>query len=141
MDKTTFINKVIGIPWENRKSDFNSTDCFGLVYLYFMHVHNKEIPLPPGYYNKKPFEYCWEGYVDKDNWEPINNPIDGSVAFMSYDKDVPAHIGIVINRTQVLHCTGNIEKPGTVKIQSIRSIKKYYGQVKFFKRKSTDETS
>ncbi len=42
------LNDLIGVPFKLNRRDFKGCDCRGIVWLYYKHVMNKEIPFTDG---------------------------------------------------------------------------------------------
>lgn len=130
-----FIEKTIGLPWENRKSSFESVDCHGLVMLYYKHVLNIDIGVPPGYEDGRRIDECWVAEVESGNWIQVDRPTGDGIVFTCYVQGFPTHVGLVIGG-MVLHCRGSENHPGHVEMHSLRAIEKMYGKVTFHVHRS-----
>ena len=132
MMQSEFITKMIGKPWVNRASSFNSCDCWGLVLLYYKCVLNIGIPVFPGFINGVNFDECYKHEFPM--WEEAK-PESGMV-FTAYKGEQPVHVGVCINKTHVLHSRGSVNNPGKVELHSIRAIEKMYGELTFYRFKN-----
>lgn len=133
MDRVEFINKMIGVPWVNRASSFDSVDCWGLVILYFDKVLGVKLPDVKGYREKDDFNLCWNLEASNKHWAKVENPEPGSIVFTCYKNDKPTHVGVVLSRTKVLHTTGGLESAGSVQVNTIRAVEKIYGKMTYHK--------
>lgn len=90
----SYINSVIGKPWENRKRGKESFDCYGLLIDAFEKVKHLEIPIADGYFECKAIETIGKNELEKQNWiETTSNYAD---AFAAYDKNGNMfHVGAV----------------------------------------------
>lgn len=133
MTQKEFIEKVIGLPWVNRASSFESVDCWGLVILYYKNVLNINLPEVKGYEEKEGVTTCWIGEANKKHWIESDKPQMDGVVFTCYRGDNPFHVGVAISKTHVLHTTGYFDSGGTVQVNSIKAIEKIYGKITYHK--------
>ena len=133
MNQSEFINKIKGVPWVNRAVSFDEVDCYGLVVMYYRHVLGLELPVVAGFTENHSIIDCWIGGIH--SWEQVDTPPVKGLLFTSYRGDAPMHVGIVISPTHVLHCRGNVARPGKVEIHSIRTIASACGRITYHKFK------
>lgn len=134
MNKVDFINKVIGIPWENRASSFDSVDCWGLVLLYYKHVLNIDLPNVEGYGEFECISKCWQKEELKSHWVKVDDEKDCDLVFTCYDSDgKPCHVGIYIGNGKLLHSDGHIRAGGSVRVNNLQSVERLYGKVTLHK--------
>lgn len=132
MNQKEFIQKMIGKPWVNRASNFDACDCYGLIQLYYQHVLNIDLPTVAGYDDATcSTEQGWEANIH--DWEEVATPSENGLLFTSYKDEKPAHVGLVISPTHILHSRGFVDDPGKVEIHSIATLKKLFGKVTFHK--------
>jgi len=43
------LNKLVGIPFKLNRKDFDGCDCRGIVWLYYKHIKDREIPFSDGH--------------------------------------------------------------------------------------------
>lgn len=127
-----FQNKMIGVQWKNRESSFTGCDCYGLVLLFYKHVCNIDIEPDKDYTDEnidlnQGFAKITKGFIE------VSKPSKNGLMFVTFKDKKPTHVGVVISKTHVLHCFGNLENGGSVKIHSIRTLKNVYGKMKFYK--------
>lgn len=120
-----FVRKVIGVPWANRACSFDKVDCWGLVVLYYRHVHGIELHQTPDYEAGADFFTCYQG--DVVFWRKVDKPVDGGI-FVGYRGAQPAHVGLVLNR-QALHSRG---ENGSVRMDSLLVIQRAFTKVEYF---------
>jgi cell wall-associated NlpC family hydrolase len=130
MNQQQFISKVIGNPWIDRTSSFDSCDCWGLCRLYYQHVLNIELPTIAGYTEGKcDTAQGWQSGIH--DWEQVDKPSVNGLVFTCYKDNKPTHVGIVISPVKVLHSRGNVGHEGKTEIHSIRAIESIYGEMTF----------
>lgn len=131
MNKNDFINAVLHKPWVNRAQSMEQMDCWGLVILYYQHVLSIELPVINGY----SIGACSvpEGVSDQlIHWEKVDKPTLDGVVFMAFDGDLPAHVGVMISPTKMLHSRGSEETGGNVSIHSIQAMKSRYNRIEYY---------
>jgi len=131
MTKDEFINKVIGIPWVNRQSNFDGCDCFGIVKLYYKHVMGWDISEVKGYEQNEPFTDVLESNIEMQ-WSEIDNYEDGAMAVF-YVHGEPKHIALCIGGAKFLHSHGHINNAGKVELVKMRALKRLYNEVTYHK--------
>ena len=132
MIQQRFIDKVIGAPWIDRTSSFESVDCWGLVLLYYKHVLGIELPTITGY-DKGECDTAqgWQSGIHQ--WQQLDKPVGHGLLFTCYHDNKPSHVGVTIGPTKVLHARGSANNPGKVEIHSIRAIERLYGKMTYHK--------
>lgn len=131
MNSIEFINKMVGVPWENRASSFESVDCWGLVLLYYKHVLNIELPQTGGYLERENIEKCWVIESEK-RWQEVGSPTESGLVFTCYDSNLkPMHVGVCIDDTNALHADGHINNGGSVRVNKISSLERLHGKVTY----------
>ena len=132
MHQQEFIDKVIGNPWVDRTSSFESCDCWGMVLLYYKHVIGIELPTIAGY-DKGECDTAqgWQSGIHQ--WQQLDKPVGHGLLFTCYKDGKPSHVGITIGPLKVLHSRGSVGHPGKVEIHSIRAIESIYGKMSYHK--------
>lgn len=132
MNQQEFIDRVIGLPWVDRASSFESVDCWGLVLLYYKHVLGIELPEITGYEQGEcDTSQGWQSGVHQ--WQQVDKAAGSGLVFTCYKGNKPSHVGITISPTKVLHSRGWVNNPGKVEIHSIRAIERLYGKLTYHK--------
>lgn len=131
MNQSEFIKKIIGKPWVNRASSFDSVDCWGLVLLYYKEVLNIEIPTVQGFTEHEQFEKLY--FENNHLWQQVDTPQKEGLVFTCYKGDIPTHVGICAGHGKVLHARGTEDSHGKVEIHSIRAIESAYGKMTYHK--------
>lgn len=132
MTEQDFIDAVQFKPWENRGDTLEAMDCYGLVKLYYQHVHNLELPHVTGYKEGQRFDKLWRKEIEK-TWRQVGTfEVGAMVTFYGADNN-PAHVGICISDGKVLHARGTVESGGKVEIHSIHTLSSVYNIVTFHK--------
>ena len=131
MTQDEFITKILGKPWVNRSSTFDSVDCFGLIMLYYNHVLKINLPTVDGFIEKGDFVTCYD--KGKTLWQEIDSPTENGIAFTCYRGETPIHVGLCIGHGYALHCRGSEKQHGKVEIHSLRAIERLYGRISYHK--------
>lgn len=122
MTPDEFINATMGkVTWKKYAADWQHMDCFGLVDMFFKHVHGLEL--------------TWATHLScyaSHGWIEVLEPVANSVAFMTWSDGVPTHCGVCLGRGMLLHCDGNETNPGGVRINTIEAVQKLYGEIRFY---------
>lgn len=107
--------------WQRREAD-----CFGLLVLFFRHVHGVELgPVPQ--------TDIAQGFERARGWAP-SEPAPGVTAWMAFSDGVPKHCGVLIDADHVLHSEGDEERGGSVRITRMAVMRRIYGDIRFYRR-------
>jgi hypothetical protein len=137
MNSDEFVNRTVGLPWVNRGESFAELDCWGVVVMFFRHVHCLDIPIVPGYSDgSTPIADGFFQQAESGWWRKEPGPSDGLV-FAAFHGDIPAHVG-VITGGRCLHCLGSDDKPGSVGYHSIRTLQKLYSRLEYWRYVGND---
>ena len=120
-----FANRTIGVPWVKWRSDFEATDCFGLLILYHRHVLGIEL-------GEVPTTDIAAGFHQATGWAECA-PEAGTTCFMAWRNGAPTHCGILITPTEVLHAEGNEQHLGSVRVSRLAAVQRMYGLIKFYR--------
>jgi cell wall-associated NlpC family hydrolase len=132
MTSNEFVNKMIGVPWVNRGAELTGADCWGIVVLFFKHVHGISIPIVPGYADgTTPIADGFFKQAESGYWLSQSAPSDG-VVFAAFHGEIPAHVG-VITGGRCLHSPGSDDNPGAVGYHSIQTLGKIYSRLEFWR--------
>ena len=129
MTQNEFIKRILGKPWVNRASSFESADCFGLVILYYKHVLNIDLPTVEGFSEKDDFVSCYN--KGKELWREVSKPSKNGIVFTCYKGNMPMHVGLCIGDGYALHSRGTEKQTGKVEIHSLRAIEHIYGKMTY----------
>ncbi len=127
MKQVEFIKKMLHKPWVNRSVSWDSVDCYGLVIMYYLHVMGKELPAIDGFKEGHHISECW----NNSSWKTVDEPIDNGLVFTCYSGNKPAHVGILISKTKVIHARGDSKAAGKVEIHSLQALKRLYGKITY----------
>lgn len=128
MTKNEFINYAVGLPWVRWGSDWSGCDCYGLVVLYHREVLGVQL-------EDVPQKELIEGLRDVSHlWERVSG-VENACAFMSFVGDIPTHVGLCIGGDMVLHAHGDGRLGGSVRISSLKTMQKLFGEIKFYRLK------
>lgn len=138
MNKVEFIDKMVGVKYVNRGYSLEGCDCFGLVYLYYKHVHGADIELSDEYFNYDDFLTSFTAQLN--DWEEVASPESGDCCFVSFSNGIPTHCGIMISKDKVLHANGFREnKDGQVLIWGLNVMIKLMGSdIKYYRPRGLD---
>lgn len=126
MTQNEFVKLAVGLPWIRWRSDWDGCDCYGLVVLFYREVLGIALPGVP----KTEFE---QGLPDvMPSFERIDKPTAGACAFMSFVGGRPTHCGIYLGDGMVIHAHGSESVIGSTRICKLETIKKIFGEVKFY---------
>lgn len=126
MEKSEFIERMIGVPWVNRACSLTECDCWGLIVLYYRHVMNIEIPVIDDYVNNSGFVECFS--IGIKRWERINSPSDGAMVAAYYGSK-PIHVGIFLDGN-VLHSRGESD---AVRMDRLITFERVYTKLEFYR--------
>lgn len=101
-------NKLIGIPFRLNCRDFKGCDCRGIVYLYYKHVKNKELPFSDGknifFRNrKKDIERMINILKTFSRTVKYEELQEGDLILINNPSNSTGALGVCINNYQVLH--------------------------------------
>lgn len=133
MNKIDFINDIVGTNYVNRGYSMNGCDCFGLVYLYYKHVHGVELELSEEYLNYEDFLTSFTAQLDE--WDEVDNPQDGDCCFVGFSDGLPTHCGVMVSKTEVLHAKGKgMHSNGQVLAWKLKTMIRLMGpEVKYYR--------
>ena len=125
MTPDDFINVMLGKPWKRFACGYEACDCYGLVVLYYRDVFNIDLGGVP------PVDIA-EGFGQRRELWPDSLPYHGALVMMYDDFGKEAHCGVMLPSGTVLHCSGNEEQPGNVRVSNLKSLKRIYPEIKFY---------
>jgi len=107
------LNKYIGIPFEDKRFDFNGCDCYGLVSLIYKQDLNIDLPV----FGKSCYDTkgIWLNYLKhiSELWTLVKEPQKYDVIAMAHDPQHPKiiqHFGVYMGDGIILH---TLEKIGS----------------------------
>lgn len=117
-----FISATVGrVQWKKYAADWQFMDCFGLLAMYFYHVCGVTVAR-----GNDMAEYASLG------WQEVADPAPNAPAFMAWRDGKPWHCGVCIGDGLLLHCDGNEQMAGGVRINTIEAVQKIYGEIRFY---------
>lgn len=130
MSTDEFVKKWLGAPWVDRGTSIDGVDCWGLVVSYYDEVLNIKLRHPSEYFN---IETGFESQINSNKWIETESH-DPGIVFTCFYGDTPTHVGVCLGGGRVIHCYGSDDVPGSVSINTIRSLKRLTGdKMKFYK--------
>jgi cell wall-associated NlpC family hydrolase len=101
MDK---ISKLIGIPYKSHGRDYDGSDCWGILYLFYKDVLGIEIPkYDSGYIHADDFDSVSSKINSHLNeWKEVKSPILGDVVLFNIAGKT-VHAGVYLNESDFIH--------------------------------------
>jgi len=124
MQKTEFIQRMLGVPWANRACSFEAADCWGLCVLYYRHVLGVELHHSAGYETGSDFLTCYRNEVVF--WKVSGSPVEGGI-FVGYVGDRAEHVGVIVEGA-ALHSRGD---GGAVRHDRLRVIERMFTRIEY----------
>lgn len=130
MTALEFARRAEGLPWRRWRADWGGCDCYGLLVLYWRHVHGVEL-------GEVPQVDIASGYaILGDGWEECG-PQAGACAFMAWAGNAPAHCGILLPGGMLLHADGAGDRgAGAVRVTRLQAMVRVYPDIRFYRRKA-----
>lgn len=125
MHRDEFISRIEGVPWSNRACSFDAADCWGLVVMYYRHVHGIEVHQTADYESGRDFMTCYD--ADVVFWQRSETFCDEGI-FVAWVGSQPVHVGLILGGL-ALHSRG---ENGHVRFDAIRTIQKLFTRVEFY---------
>lgn len=132
MTTEDFTTLIMECPWVEGGACFSGADCWGVVVLYYRHVHGIEIE------NDNHGEYinsisdALDDQLSTGDWEEIDGPDDDGVVFMAYQGDTPTHCGVISNG-RVLHSSGSRQRDlAYCRRDRFEALQRMYRDMRFF---------
>lgn len=133
MTSDEFMRKAVGLPWIDRACSWAAMDCWGVVIMFFRHVHDAELPVVEGYESgDKSISAGFIEQLQSGLWVRVDGPVGTGIAFTSYINGVPAHVGVVIDGKYVLHSAGNENHEGQVRCDRLESFTRLHRNIEFY---------
>lgn len=120
-----FAARAVGVPWVRWRSDWGACDCFGLIVLYFREVLGVDLGPVPQVDIAAGFEGA-QGWVEA-------GPEANATAWMAWLGGRPRHCGIVMPGGMLLHCEGDEDRAGSVRLTRLSAVSRVYGQIRFYR--------
>ena len=109
MTTEDFTVKIMECPWVEGQASFSGADCWGVVVLYYRHVHGIELEND---HHEAHIGHIETGIAEQlatGDWVETFSPDEDGVVFMAYVDDSPRHCGVISNG-RVLHSSGGRER-------------------------------
>lgn len=137
MTSEEFISKAVGVRWINRGVTFDGMDCYGLFMLYYTLVLSIETDSFERYTTDTNDESMDKGALELQAgiWDQVDRPSEHDV-FVCFRNGKPFHIGVIIENQKVIHAYGGLDHSGSVQVNSLRSIKMVFHDVRFYRLRS-----
>ncbi len=127
MTPAEFAARAVGLPWRRWRSDWTACDCFGLVVLYWREVHGIDL-------GQVPQTDIATGFSAATGWQECE-PEPGACGFMAWVEGAPAHCGILIDASHVLHAQEGHPRPeaGSVRVTRLDAMRRLYPDLRFYR--------
>lgn len=122
------VKHLIGLPWKRAATGPDSYDCWGLV-LHCLKLMNVRTDIKVNYGFPEGIET--EFLHSLPNWQLTEFGKHNNCIVYCYRGEFPAHIGFVIGGF-VLHSDGDDKRPGEIKLNTVRSMKKVFTKLEFY---------
>lgn len=125
MTPREFATRAVGIPWRRDAASWQSTNCYGLIVLYFRDVLGVELPmfeeleLAPGFAVARGWSEC--------------DPLPGATCWMAWRDGAPLHCGVLLSSTEVIHSDGHETHAGSVRVTSLRLMQRIHNDIRFYR--------
>lgn len=127
-----FTTLIFETPWVEGGSTFSGADCWGVVVLYYRHVHGIELENDHHEAHIGHIETGISEQLATGDWVETFSPDEDGVVFMAYVGDSPRHCGVISNG-RVLHSSGGRErKLAFCRRDRIESMQRMYRDMRFF---------
>lgn len=133
MTPDEFITRAMGMPWADKQSGWDGSDCYGLLMLWMREVEGVAMTLEP--------RLSVEFGVGSSpvGWVEIETPEPYSTAWMTWRDGVPTHCGVVLPNEMLLHSEHHDRdgvECGGVRVTRLSVIKRACGKIKYYKMES-----
>lgn len=123
------VNQFIGQDWVYLDNDCWSVFCRASIAVFGVKIHELEIPKESSLsQNRRLFE---ENSTGKE-WQKIDKPEPGCAVLFKNRLGKPIHIGLYIQKGNILHCPGMMKKPGRTVYEHINLLKMIYKHIEFY---------
>ena len=132
MTTEEFTTLIFETPWVEGGSTFYGADCWGVVVLYYRHVHGIELDNDHHEEHIGSIEAGIAEQLATGDWVETFSPDEDGVVFMAYAGDSPRHCGVISNG-RVLHSAGGRErKLAFCRRDRIEVMSRIYRDMRFF---------
>lgn len=105
MNASEFSSQIIGTRFRFGASSLSACDCWGLVELYYKHVH--DVILNDRADHGVDAGALQSGFEAKTDWFEVEEPVNGDLVIMRSQGLDAGHVGVFINGN-VLHAANSI---------------------------------
>jgi cell wall-associated NlpC family hydrolase len=127
MTATEFARRAEGLPWVKWRADWQACDCYGLLVLYWRHVHGVEL-------GDVPHTDIGAGFVQLGPRWVECGPESGACAFMAFVGGAPVHCGVLLPGGMLLHADGTDNPPrGGVRVTRLQAMVRVYPDIRFYR--------
>lgn len=125
MTPAEFVDKAVGIRWKKDAAGWDGCNCYGLIMLWYRHVHGLVLATPLE-------TEIVAGFHAAQGWHECA-PELGATCWMAWRDGAPNHCGVMLSPTEVLHAEGSQVHPGSVRVSSLRAVRFCYGEIRFYR--------
>jgi cell wall-associated NlpC family hydrolase len=103
------IDRLVGVPYVEHGRDYEGSDCWGLVYLFYRDILQAPIPSYSAEMHERgmtcrAFAPLIASEVEA-HWQEVAEPSHGAVALMRNGRH-PTHVGVMLDKRRLLHTEG-----------------------------------
>lgn len=132
MELDEFTTRIMECPWVEGQASFSGADCWGVVVLYYRHVHGIELENDHHEARIGRIEAGIAEQLATGDWVEALSPDEDGVVFMTYVSDSPRHCGVISNG-RVLHSSGGRgRKLAYCRRDRIEVLQRMYRDMRFF---------
>lgn len=98
------ISNLIGIPYKSHGREYEGSDCWGILYLFYKDIFKIEIPkYDIGYKNADDFDSV-SGKINShlNEWKEVKSPVFGDVVLFNIAGKT-VHAGVYLNESEFIH--------------------------------------
>ena len=114
-----FLNKYITVPYKSHGRGFDGIDCWGLVYLIYLHDLGITLPTYVEDYESIEDSEAVGTLVDKESekWTKVDKPEKFDVIIIRM-KGFPMHCAVYVGEGKFIHCLKGVN----VSMEKLRSV-------------------
>lgn len=125
------VNSFIGSEWK-----YIENDCFAVFRKASKAVFNRDIKALslPEISTVKGNSKIFYSEINSNRWEKVITPKAGDAVFFYNGRNIPMHIGLYIEKGNVLHCPGTVSRPERTIYENLSMINRFiYRRYEFYR--------
>lgn len=124
------VNRFIGTDWVYKENDCWSVFCKASRAIFDTEIHELVIPEKS---SPRANSDLFLNNSELQEWEEVDKPLAGCAVLFLSRSFKPVHIGLYIEKGNVLHCPGTVRKPGYTCYENLKQLRLMYKKIRFFK--------